>query len=174
MTQFIIMFIMVVVCSIFPIFAHANDTTKGTGNAQRYTKHEKYEPKTYHQTVTKRMEESGFTNRGTVKYNYVEIDKYNDSLGGDEIGYIDLEQDAHVNTVYNSVIIHGDVDSKKDALAIGKITGKDARYIQNDVRITGDVSAEGDVVELGTVKLKGGAAQRINNAVEISGDIHAR
>ena len=137
----------------------------------------KHVHKTYQQRLTKSRADRNYTNNGTVLYNYQEIDEYSDDLVGEEIGHLEFEPGAHVRKVYNTVIIHGDVDSDKDELAIGKVEMDNpgsGGTIQNDVTISGDVKTKGETVEIGTVRISKGQFKRINNSVEIEGDINAQ
>ena len=133
--------------------------------------------KTYQQRLNKSRAEQGYTNNGTVIYNYKEIGEYSDDLEGEDIGHLKVERGSHVREVHNTVIIHGDVDSEKDALNIGKVEmdrpGRGST-IENDVTVTGDIKTSGQKTEIGTVRIDRGQFGQVDNSVEISGDIHAK
>lgn len=133
--------------------------------------------KTYNQRLTKSRADRGYTNNGTVIYNYQEIDSFDDSIDGEEIGNIVIEHGSRVREVNNVVIIKDDVKSKKDDLAIGKVSvqrsGR-AGTINNSVSIDGKIDASGESMEIGTVHVnRGGLVQALDNKVEIDGEIDA-
>ncbi len=136
----------------------------------------KHVHKSYQQRLNKSRAERGYTNNGTVIYNYQEIDAYSDELEDEEIGHLKTERIGHVREIHNTVIIHGNVDSEKEELAIGKVDLEkpgSGGTIENDVTITGDVKAQGETLEIGTVRIGGGQYEHVDNSVEIQGDIHA-
>ena len=133
--------------------------------------------KNYKQRLTRSRAKRGYTNNGTVIYNYQEIDGYDDSIEGEEIGNIEVEQGSHVREVNNVVIVKGGVESEKDNLEIGKVTiNKSGRAgtVNNSVTIGGDLEASGESVEIGSVHVKhGGKLHSLENKVEIHGGIDA-
>ena len=135
-------------------FAHAGD---------------KYEHKSYDKKLVKSRAAKGYDNNGTVIYNYQEVDEYTDELDDETIGVIELE--GGVREINNVIIIKGDVESEKDHLKIGTVTGEssDDVTVNNSVTIEGGVNAENEGISLGTVRV--GGADEVSNEVEVGGDI---
>ena len=137
---------------------------------------EEYTGRTYKQKLIKSRAEKGYTNRGTVLYNYSEVGSYNDGVSSEALG--NVEVDSRVREVHNAVIIHDDVKSKKDDLDIGQVKIKKHHSdveVDNEVVIDGDVNASGETMEIGTVRMgKGGRDINIDNSVQVKGGINAK
>lgn len=131
---------------------------------------EKYEGRSYQERLVKSRAERGYTNHGTVIYNYQEVDEYSDDLDDETIGVIDPE--SRVREIHNYVIIRSGVESEKEHLEIGTVTGESGRglRVDNSVTIEGDVRGRGDQVNVGTVRTRS-APGEITNEVDIHGDI---
>ncbi len=131
---------------------------------------DKYEGRSYQERLVKSRAERGYTNHGTVIYNYQEVDEYSDDLDDETIGVIKPE--SRVREIHNYVIIRGGVESEKDRLEIGTVTGRSGRdlKVDNSVTIEGDVRTRGKQVDVGTVRTRN-APGEITNEVEIRGDI---
>lgn len=138
----------------------------------------KHVHKSYQQRLVKSRAKRGYTNNGTVVYNYQEIDSYSDDLDDDTLGNIEVEHGSHVREVNNVVIIKGDVESEKDKLEIGKVKIKRsgrAGTVNNSVVIDGKLDASGESVSIGSIKVDGGGRlESLDNKIEIHGDIDAR
>lgn len=137
----------------------------------------KHVHKSYQQRLVKSRAERGYTNNGTVLYNYQEIDSYNDDLDDETLGNIEVEHGSHVREINNVIIIKGDVESEKDELEIGKVkirrSGR-AGTVNNSVTIDGKLEASGKNVSIGSIKVDGGGnLESLENKVEIHGDIDA-
>lgn len=133
--------------------------------------------KSYQQRLVKSRAKRGYTNNGTIVYNYQEIDSYDDDIDDETLGNIEVEHGSHVREVNNVVIIKGDVDSEKDELKIGKVkihrSGR-AGTVNNSVTIDGKLEASGKNVSIGSIKVDGGGnLESLDNKVEIHGDIDA-
>jgi len=137
----------------------------------------KYVHKNYHQRLVKSRANRGYTNHGTEVYNYHEIDSYDDSIDGEELGNVEVDRHSHVRKINNVVIVKGDVKSDKDNLEIGKVKVKrtgHATVINNSVTIDGKIDVSGESMEIGNVKInRGGTIEQVDNKVEIQGDINA-
>ena len=115
----------------------------------------------------------GYSNHGTIIYNYQEIDHYSDDLVGEELGNLDPK--SKVREIHNRIIVNDRIQSEKDELSIGKISvsGTRIKEIDNEVTIKNGISARGDRVSVGSVQIQGGRVDRVLNRVEIKGRVHA-
>ncbi|HAE42416.1 MAG TPA: hypothetical protein DCG34_05780 [Clostridiales bacterium] len=133
---------------------------------------------TYKTNIIKGRAAKGYTNRGTAVYNYVEINKYNDGIGGEEIGNLDVK--SNVREVHNGVVIKNGVKSKKEDLDIGKIEVKkphSSLEVDNNVVVKGSVKASSAKdIELGTVSMgnNGTTTKDVDSNVHVKGGINAR
>ncbi|HIP38324.1 MAG TPA: hypothetical protein EYG88_02870 [Desulfocapsa sulfexigens] len=138
---------------------------------------DKHVHKTYNQRLVKSRADRNYTNNGTIIYNYQEIDSYDDSISGEQIGNIEIERGSRVRQVNNVIIIKDDVKSKKDTLEIGTVSIKKSGRVgtvNNSVTIDGKIDASGESMEIGTVHVnRSGRVQSLNNKVEIDGGINA-
>ena len=164
-TSFFI-FLTIVVCVVFSCLTGRPSYAGG-----------KYVHKTYQQRLVKSRADRGYTNNGTVIYNYQEIDAYDDDLDDETLGNIEVEHGSHVREVNNVIIIKGDVESEKDELEIGKVkirrSGRAGR-VSNSVTIDGKLEASGENVSIGSIRVdSGGTLDSLENRVEIHGDIDA-
>ena len=139
---------------------------------------DKHVHKTYNQRLVKSRADRNYTNNGTVIYNYQEIDSYDDSITGEEIGNIVIDGGSRIREVHNVVIIKDDVKSGKDNLDIGKVSiDRSGRTgtINNSVTIDGKIDASGESMKIGTVHVnRNGRVQSVDNKVEIDGGINAQ
>lgn len=137
---------------------------------------EEYTSRTYRQKLIKSRAEQGYTNRGKVVYSYSEIDSYNDNLKDEEIGNIDVQ--SRVRELHNVIIIHDDVRSKKDELAVGHLQFKKPNpnvEIENNITIDGNIKASGESMEIGTVRIDNyGQTEKVDSTVLIKGGINAQ
>ncbi len=128
--------------------------------------------KTYDQRLIKSRAARGYTNHGKALYNYQEIDTYSDNLKGEEIGHLKVKK--RVREVHNVIIVHDDVKSEKEKLAIGKVDMRNSRgSVNNQVVVHGDIEAESEILEIGTVRSRN-QLKKVGNSVNVKGDIHAK
>jgi len=115
----------------------------------------------------------GYTNHGTVIYNYHEIRHYNDNLSNRTLGNLDVKK-KHVRKIYDRTYIQGPVKSSKGKLDIGAIsvTGRRGSVsVDNTVTVRGGVKARGKEIKLGTVETSRSNLKEIKNRVNVRGSV---
>jgi len=134
----------------------------------------------YDEIITRSRANRGFTNNGTIIYNYNEIVSECDDecLTEENLGNITLDRNSHVREIHNRIIIDDGIQAFGEDVYIGNITidrNGSIRNIQNRIRIDGDITSNRDEIRIGDVDInRGGSIEELQNFITIEGDVDAR